>query len=52
MVLTLVIFIIYGILANYFKQLFVNSPKITQRIQQSFGVILIGFAVKLALSED
>lgn len=50
--LTLVIFIIYGILANYFKQLFMKSPQMIKRIQQSFGAIMIGFAVKLALSED
>ncbi|MBN2041806.1 MAG: LysE family translocator [Spirochaetes bacterium] len=52
MALTLFIFIIYGILANYFKQLFIKSPRITRRIQQGFGAVLIGFAAKLALSED
>lgn len=50
--MTLVIFILYGLLANSFKQLIMGSKKTTQRIQQSFGVILIGFAAKLALSEN
>ena len=50
--LTLVIFILYGLLANSFKQLIIKSEKTTQRIQQIFGVILIGFAAKLALSEN
>jgi threonine/homoserine/homoserine lactone efflux protein len=50
--LTLIVFAGYGLLANYFKQLFVRSPKIIQRVQQGFGFILVGFAAKLALSED
>ncbi|MBH1942578.1 LysE family translocator [Mobilitalea sibirica] len=50
--LTLIVFILYGILANYFKRLIVSSPKITHRIQQLFGLIFIGMAIKLALSDD
>ena len=50
--ITLVIFFLYGLLANSFKQLIMGSKKITHRIQQSFGVLLIGFAAKLALSEN
>jgi threonine/homoserine/homoserine lactone efflux protein len=50
--MTLVIFILYGLLANSFKNLIIGSKKTAQRIQQSFGVILIGFAAKLALSEN
>jgi threonine/homoserine/homoserine lactone efflux protein len=50
--MTLAIFILYGLLANSFKQLIMGSKKITQRIQQCFGVILIGFATKLAISEN
>lgn len=50
--LTLVIFIMYGLLANYFKQLFIGSPGLTRRIHQSFGIIFIGLAAKLALSDD
>jgi threonine/homoserine/homoserine lactone efflux protein len=50
--LTLIIFMIYGLLANYFKQLFLKSPRIIHRIQQSFGIALIGFAAKLAISDN
>lgn len=49
--LTLIVFCLYGLLANLFKQFLIRSPKVTQRIQQSFGLILIGFAGKLALEE-
>ncbi|MDC7219969.1 MAG: LysE family translocator [Spirochaetales bacterium] len=52
MVMTLVVFILYGVLANSFKQFLLGSEKVMQRIQQSFGVILIGFAAKLAVSES
>ena len=50
--MTLAIFIVYGLIANSFKKLIMGSKNTTQRIQQSFGVILIGFAAKLALSEN
>lgn len=50
--LTLVIFIIYGLLANYFKQLFIASPNLVRRIQQGFGAVFIFLAAKLALSDD
>lgn len=50
--LTLIVFVLYGLLANYFKQLFIKSPKIMRRIQQGFGIILIGFAAKLAFSSE
>lgn len=52
MSLTLIIFILYGVLANYFKSLIVTSSKLTRRIQQSFGLVFIGLAIKLALSDD
>lgn len=49
MILTFVVFITYGILANSFKNILKESPQITKRIQQSFGVIIMGFAAKLAI---
>jgi threonine/homoserine/homoserine lactone efflux protein len=52
MVLTLIVFILYGLLANYFKKIIIGSKKLTYRIQQGFGIILIGFAARLALSEN
>ncbi len=50
--LTLAVFIVYGVLSNYFKQLFIKSPGLTHRIQQGFGVVLIGFAARLAFSKE
>ena len=50
--MTFFIFTLYGVLANSFKQFIMSSRKTTQRIQQGFGVLLIGFAAKLALSEN
>lgn len=52
MVMTLIIFTLYGLLANSFKQLILDSQKMTDRIQQSFGVLLIAFASKLAISDN
>lgn len=52
MVLTLIVFILYGVLANYFKRLIVTSPKLTHQIQQLFGFVFIGLAIKLAFSDD
>jgi threonine/homoserine/homoserine lactone efflux protein len=50
--LTLAVFVLYGYLANSFKQFLTASPRALRRIQQSFGLILIGFAAKLALADD
>ena len=50
--MTFIVFVLYGVLANSFKRLIQSSRKITQRIQQSFGVILLGFAAKLAISDN
>jgi len=50
--LTLGVFILYGALANYFKNLFVNSSNVTRRIQQLFGTVFIGLAAKLMLSKE
>ena len=50
--MTLVVFLGYGMLANYFKELFIGSPRLIKRIQKGFGIVLIGFAVRLALSDD
>lgn len=50
--MTLLVFTLYGLLANSFKHLLRNSRSITERIQQGFGMILIGFAAKLAISDS
>lgn len=49
MLLTLIVFILYGILAGSFSVFLKQSPQIFLRIQQAFGAIFIVFAVQLAL---
>jgi len=51
MVITLIVFAIYGILASGISVYLMNSSKAVKRLQQAFAVMLAGFAVKLALSE-
>jgi threonine/homoserine/homoserine lactone efflux protein len=51
MVITLVVFAIYGLLASAISSSIKNSPKIMKWIQRTFAVILAGFAVKLAFTE-
>jgi threonine/homoserine/homoserine lactone efflux protein len=49
--MTLVVFALYGILASGVRSFLMNSPRVVKRLQQTFAVILAGFAVQLALSE-
>jgi len=52
MSLTLIVFALYGILASGISTYLTNSSSGSiKRIQQTFAVILAGFAVKLAFSE-
>lgn len=48
MLLTLIVFTFYGILAGSFSELLKHSPTICRRIQQGFGMFFIVFAVQLA----
>jgi threonine/homoserine/homoserine lactone efflux protein len=50
--MTFVIFALYGMLASGVRAYFTNSPKVIQRIQQSFAVVLAVLAAELALSEQ
>ena len=50
--MTFIVFALYGVLANSFKRLIQSSRKITQRILQCFGVLLLCFAAKLAISDN
>jgi threonine/homoserine/homoserine lactone efflux protein len=50
MVLTLLVFIGYGVLAGTAKALFIGSPKRISILQKCFGAVFVGFAVKLALA--
>ena len=49
--ITIIVFALYGILASGVRAYLLNSSKTVKRVQQTFAVILAGFAVKLALSE-
>ena len=51
MALTLVVFLVYGALANAFRELFLSSPRFIRRLNRSFAGILALFGVQLALSE-
>jgi threonine/homoserine/homoserine lactone efflux protein len=51
MSMTLIIFVLYGILASGIRSYLINSAKVIKRFQQAFAVIFAAFAVKLALSE-
>jgi threonine/homoserine/homoserine lactone efflux protein len=49
--ITLIVFALYGILASGISAYLANSSKAVKRVQQTFAVILAGFAVQLGLSE-
>ncbi len=51
MLMTFIVFALYGILASGISSYLINSVKAVKRIQQTFAVILAAFAVNLALSE-
>lgn len=52
MAMTLVIFIMYGILASAISKFLLNSPTWMRWIQRSFALIFAGLALKLALSDQ
>lgn len=52
MSMTLLIFVLYGILASGISRYITHSPKAISRMQRSFAVIFALLAVKLALSEQ
>ncbi|MFI4912972.1 MAG: LysE family translocator [Sedimentisphaeraceae bacterium JB056] len=51
MVITLIIFILYGIFANAVRQYVISSTKIMSRVQRSFAVIFAILGLKLAMSD-
>lgn len=50
--MTLVIFVLYGILASMISKFLINSPKTLRLIQRSFAIVFAGLALKLALTEQ
>jgi threonine/homoserine/homoserine lactone efflux protein len=51
MVMTLVIFILYGVSANGVRRYVVNSPKLILWLQRSFAATFAVLAVKLAMTD-
>ena len=51
MVITCIVFALYGFLASGVSRYLENSTRAVKRLQQAFALILAGFAVKLAFSE-
>lgn len=52
MATTFIVFAAYGILASAVRSYLMNSTKAIKRLQRTFAIILAGFAVELALSEN
>ena len=52
MIMTLLVFIFYGLLANSLSKYVVNSPKIMKYIQRTFSATFAMLGAKLALSEQ
>ena len=51
MLLTLVVFALYGLLSSAISTSIKTSPGIMKKVQRGFAVVLAGFAVKLAFTE-
>ena len=51
MLMTLVIFILYGILASGVSAYMLNSPRAMRAVQRAFALIFAGLALKLAFSD-
>ncbi len=52
MALTLIIFILYGLLANGVRQYAINSPRLILWLQKSFAVTFAALGIKLAMTEQ
>lgn len=51
MLMTFVVFVVYGILADAFRTLVIESPSVQSWLRRSFAAAFAGLAVNLALSE-
>jgi threonine/homoserine/homoserine lactone efflux protein len=51
MILTLLVFLLYALLAHTFREVFIKSPKFKRIMNKTFAGILTFFGVELALSE-
>ncbi len=51
MLMTFLVFIAYGLLANHVRHLVANSPHVIQRSQKVFAGMFVALGIKLALTE-
>ncbi len=51
MLMTFVVFVIYGLLANGFRNAVINSPRVQAWLRRSFAAAFAGLGLNLALSE-
>ena len=52
MAMTLIVFILYGLSANYVRKYIVNSSRVASLLQKSFAAIFAALGVKLAMTEQ
>ena len=52
MAMTFIIFLLYGLAANYVRKYIVNSSKVTTWLQKSFAAIFAALGLKLAMTEQ
>ena len=52
MLMTLVVFILYGLLAHALRQKVIESPTVQIWLKRTFAVVFLALGVKLALSEN
>ncbi len=50
--MTLVVFILYGLLANYARRFIAGSPKMVQRMQRSFAAVFALLGARLAMARQ
>ena len=51
MLMTFAVFVLYGLLANAFRTVVIESPRVQAWLRRSFAAAFAGLAVNLALSE-
>ncbi|MBN2063858.1 MAG: LysE family translocator [Sedimentisphaerales bacterium] len=51
MLMTFIVFVIYGLFAHQVRSYIINSPTILRRMQKSFALIFAALGVKLALTK-
>lgn len=52
MAMTFIVFVLYGLSANYVRKHIVSSPKVITWLQKSFAAIFAALGAKLALAEQ